>query len=101
MCSRNESMLEDIPEGDLCYCVKDKQCNCEHDCNCKVDLVKKFCPYFVYIDNGLTKCTLINVTSEDDELFSHNVKICGFNETKEERNVYVTFSEFKMLVLQS
>jgi len=78
--SKDESK---VPYGDYCYSSKvpeDFKCNCEYDCVCKVDLVKKQCPYFVYLDNGLTKCILLNITSEDDESFEKQIKVCSFNE---------------------
>ena len=57
--------------------------NCENICY-TISLVKKFCPYYFYIDNGLTKCTLLNITSDDDDCFSSSSKVCGFNEFDEE-----------------
>ena len=87
MSSVNESMLEEIPSGGHCYlrqCKSNQKCNCEFDCNCKGHLIKKLCPYHVYIDNGLTKCTLLNITSDEDEDFAEERKVCGFNELDEE-----------------
>lgn len=84
MCSRNESLLGEIPIGGYCYSLKECQneykCDCEFDCECKVNLIKQFCPYRTHIENGLIKCILVNVTSDEDELFSKGIKICGFNE---------------------
>lgn len=87
--SVNESMLEEIPTGEYCYINiqnKNKDCDCEFDCVCKCNIKKK-CPYNVYINDGLTKCTLLNITSEDDEDFSDGRKVCGFNEL-EEKNIF-------------
>jgi len=85
--SKDESKLLDIPCGKYCYSFTTPdgfKCSCELDCNCDISLVKKFCPYYFYIDNGLTKCTLLNITSDDDDCFSSSSKVCGFNEFDEE-----------------
>jgi hypothetical protein len=87
--SVNESMLEEIPEGEYCYInIPDNNhnCTCEYDCSCDKILVKKKCPYKEYLDNGLTKCTLLNITSEEDEDFENERKVCGFNELEEKIN---------------
>ena len=89
MCSRNESMLGGIPTGTNCFLLyqdETKNCDCKFDCECKINLIKKLCPYFDYIEDGLTKCLLMNITSDDDESFAEQIKICGFNELDNEIN---------------
>jgi hypothetical protein len=69
--SKNESMLDEIPNGCYCYTIIEIK---------GMILKTKLCPYYTYLDEGFCKCSLTGITSEDDFLLDDQIKICGENE---------------------
>jgi len=78
--SKDESKLNDIPYGLYCYTIKE----IVEDKIYGVRIRTKLCPYYVYLDEGKSKCLLMNVDSDEDFLIDDQVKICGYNEDFDE-----------------
>jgi hypothetical protein len=74
--SKDESKLNEIPYGLYCYTIKEVIYDDKRGVRVKTNL----CPYFVYLDEGKSKCLLMNVDSDEDFLVDDQVKICGYNE---------------------
>lgn len=78
--SKDESKLNDIPCGNYCYTIIDIISYDKYAARMKT----KLCPYYVYLDEGKSKCLLMNVDSEEDFGLDEHLKICGINEIDEE-----------------
>lgn len=85
MSSKNESNLNDIPCGNYCYTIVEVISYNKYSVRMKT----KLCPYYVYLDEGKSKCLLMNVSSDDDFLIDDQVKICGVNEEDQEVEIDV------------
>lgn len=73
---KNSSNCKEIPYGNYCY----EPIGIEYDKYNKPIMKVRTCPYYIYLEDGSSKCSLVNITSDDDILFSDQVKVCGFNE---------------------
>jgi hypothetical protein len=71
MASRNESHLEDIPNGSYCYTIKEI---------IGIKIKINLCPYYQYLDDGICQCSLTKIRSDEDFLFDDQVKVCNINE---------------------
>jgi hypothetical protein len=80
MSSKNESNLKNIPYGDYCYTIKEIIKDNKHGIRIKT----KLCPYYIYLDDGKSKCLLMNINSDEDFLIEDQLKICGINELDQE-----------------
>ena len=71
--SMNQSLIGEIPYGDSCYSYRiDKNKN-----GIITKIVK--CPYFNFIDENKKLCSLLNISSDEEECLINKVKCCDFN----------------------